>query len=385
MDNCCNVCTIKTKRLFYNRKEKRTFLRVIFNMSNTVNNIHCLDEKARFETVPFSLIDYNEDNDYSKEKIVELAESIQQNGLLHNIVLSKKENGRYKILAGERRTRAIAYLREQNPDSWQDTEALVYEGLSPRQEEIIMDASNLHSRGNGGSEEQLRKATARYYKNIKEEYGLTDKEAMKAATETYSGSGNTIRTNVKIEENLHPGFTEALDAGELAKGDASVIADMDAQEQEKLYSAFQDEDNEEDRSALVRQAVTDQTEKKKEKKKKKAEAKKSKAKKEEEPEVTVSNTSPAEMARNNYLEKIKGVLETLKDLNNPDSVAQIKRLDDSLEDDQEDQAIFPVVLNISMEAIALKNAIAQADGDFDTGIDPVYGHRMGNKGEEGAV
>lgn len=361
-------------------------MRTILNMNNTGNNIHCLDEKAKFETVSFSLIDYNENNDYAKEKIVELAESIQQNGLLHNIVLSKKENGRYKILAGERRTRAIAYLREQNPESWQDTEALVYEGLSPRQEEIIMDASNLHSRGNGGNEEQLRKATARYYKNIKEEYGLTDKEAMKAATETYSGSGNTIRTNVKIEENLHPGFTEALDAGQLAKGDASVIADMDSQEQEELYSIFQDTEDAEERSALVHQAVSNQSEKKKEKKKKKAEAKKGKAnKEEEEPEVTVSTIPPAEMARNNYLDKIKGVLDTLKDLNNPDSVAQIKRLDNDLAEEQKDLAILPIVLNISMEAIALKNAIAQADGNFDTGIDPVYGHRMGNKGEEGAV
>ena len=238
--------------------------------------VNCLDGKAHFETVSFDNIEYNSVNDYSMTSIEELADNIKKNGLLHNIVLSKQKNGKYKILAGERRTRAIRLLHEQEPESWMTTEALVYEGLTERQEEIIMDSSNLQSRGNGGDEVQLRKATNRYIENMKAEYGLSDKQALKAATDMYSGSGNTIRVNQKIEENLSPEFTEELDSGNIAKGDAAVIADMEDNEQAELFADFKDADDDE-KEDVIKKAVKKQTEKTKvEKEKKKAAKKKDK-------------------------------------------------------------------------------------------------------------
>ena len=222
--------------------------------------VNCLDSKAHFETVSFDNIEYNSVNDYSMTSIEELADNIKKNGLLHNIVLSKQKNGKYKILAGERRTRAIQLLHEQEPESWMTTEALVYDGLTERQEEIIMDSSNLQSRGNGGDEVQLRKATNRYIENMKAEYGLSDKQALKAATDMYSGSGNTIRVNQKIEENLSPEFTEKLDSGNIAKGDAAVIADMEDNEQAELFADFQDADDDE-KEDVIKKAVKKQTEK----------------------------------------------------------------------------------------------------------------------------
>lgn len=78
---------------------------------------------------------------------------------------------------------------------------------------------------------------------MKAEYGLSDKQALKAATDMYSGSGNTIRVNQKIEENLSPEFTEELDSGNIAKGDAAVIADMEDNEQAELFADFKDADD----------------------------------------------------------------------------------------------------------------------------------------------
>ena len=240
--------------------------------------VNCLDGKAHVETVSFDNIEYNSVNDYSMTSIEELADNIKKNGLLHNIVLSKQKNGKYKILAGERRTRAIRLLHEQEPESWMTTEALVYDGLTERQEEIIMDSSNLQSRGNGGDEVQLRKATNRYIENMKAEYGLSDKQALKAATDMYSGSGNTIRVNQKIEENLSPEFTEELDSGNIAKGDAAVIADMEDNEQAELFADFQDADDDE-KEDVIKKAVKKQTEKTKvEKERRKQPRKKTKRK-----------------------------------------------------------------------------------------------------------
>lgn len=344
--------------------------------------VNCLDSKAHFETVSFDDIEYNKTNDYSMTSIEELADNIKKNGLLHNIVLSAQDDGKYKILAGERRTRAIRLLHEQEPESWMTTEALVYEGLTKRQEEIIMDSSNLQSRGNGGDEVQLRKATNRYIENMKAEYGLSDKQALKAATDMYSGSGNTIRVNQKIEENLSPEFTEELDSGNIAKGDAAVIADMEDNEQAELFADFKDADDDE-KEDVIKKAVKKQTEKTKVEKEKKKAAKK-KDKKEDPLPISTSELPPAQKARISYLDKLKAALETIKELNNPDTVAQIHRLDEA-DDATDDTRILPVVLNISMETTALKNAIQQSDGDFDAGIDPVYGHHRGNKYEDGYI
>ena len=245
-----------------------------------------------------------------------------------------------------------------------------------------MDSSNLQSRGNGGDEVQLRKATNRYIENMKAEYGLSDKQALKAATDMYSGSGNTIRVNQKIEENLSPEFTEELDSGNIAKGDAAVIADMEDNEQAELFADFNDADDDE-KEDVIKKAVKKQTEKTKVEKEKKKAAKK-KDKKEDPLPISTSELPPAQKARINYLDKLKATLETIKELNNPDTVAQIHRLDEA-EDATDDTRILPIVLNISMETTALKNAIQQSDGDFDAGIDPVYGHHRGNKYEEGYI
>ena len=111
---------------------------------------------------------------------------------------------------------------------------------------------------------------------------------------------------------------------------------------------------------------------------------KKKDKKEDPLPISTSELPPAQKARINYLDKLKAALETIKELNNPDTVAQIHRLDEA-EDATDDTRILPIVLNISMETTALKNAIQQSDGDFDAGIDPVYGHHRGNKYEDGYI
>lgn len=147
-------------------------------MAQTTIISDCLYKGAEYKTVDIDLIDYNEENDYEASHIEELADDIKRNGLLHNLVVTPKENGRYKLLAGERRLRAIRLLNENGAgDRYKNIAVLVIPNLTPRKEEIIMDSSNLHARSAGGNEEQLRKATNRYMDNIKEEYGLTEKEA----------------------------------------------------------------------------------------------------------------------------------------------------------------------------------------------------------------
>ena len=352
----------------------------------SVINTNCLHDGAIYETIEIDQIDFNEANDYEPTNIEELAEDIKHNGLLHNIVVVKKDDGRYKLLAGERRLRAIKLLAEQEPEQWQSVTALVYSGLTPRQEEIIMDSSNLHARSAGGNEVQLRKATNRYMDNIKAEYGLNETEALKVTTEIYNGSGNTIRANRKIEQDLNEGLKEKLDEGIIEKGDAVVLADMEEEDQQAVLQQLEDAGTGEDADAVIEEAVAEHKEKKAaQKAEKKANKKKDAKEKKLEPKeapVVVSQVSPQDMVRIKYLDTLESLISQVRNLNVPDIVAQIKRLDSNAE---AEDSLIATVYQLSMDVTALKTALDNATGEIELPKDPKYGHSRGNKDEEGYV
>ena len=68
----------------------------------------------RTEIIPIDSIVMNKDNIFSSsdtdESIAALAKNIEENGLLHNIVVAETDNNKYLLISGERRTKAMKYL-----------------------------------------------------------------------------------------------------------------------------------------------------------------------------------------------------------------------------------------------------------------------------------
>ena len=62
---------------------------------------------------PHNLWSCNDDD----ESIQQLADAIERNGLLHNIVVSQREDGTFMLLSGERRAKAGAGKRSHRPES----------------------------------------------------------------------------------------------------------------------------------------------------------------------------------------------------------------------------------------------------------------------------
>ena len=93
---------------------------------------------------PHNLWSCNDDD----ESIQQLADAIERNGLLHNIVVSQREDGTFMLLSGERRVKALRLLqkREQESDptgqkahKWDRVQAQTYTGLDELSELIILD------------------------------------------------------------------------------------------------------------------------------------------------------------------------------------------------------------------------------------------------------
>lgn len=170
-------------------------------------------------------IQFNPDNDYASEDtpdtIQMLAEDIERNGLLHNIVVSLLPSGKYKVLSGERRVRAYRYLLDTTHHAnYQSIYALIKKGLTDRQERIILDAANLQTRGTGKEEKRYRKAGVRFIENLRLEFSITEQEAIQLAKEYLPKKEKTIDRNLELEKKLTPELLSLLDSGILSKNEA---------------------------------------------------------------------------------------------------------------------------------------------------------------------
>lgn len=81
-------------------------------LNETIKNDNKKEEITNF--IPINSIVFNDDNvfniDDSDESIAELAQNIEENGLLHNIVVVETKDNQYLLISGERRTKAMKHL-----------------------------------------------------------------------------------------------------------------------------------------------------------------------------------------------------------------------------------------------------------------------------------
>ncbi len=214
----------------------------------TARNNRNLQEMFRgaltdYKYLPTEEIAFNPDNDYAdsdnEQSIRKLADDIERNGLLHNIVVSETGKGEYKLLSGERRLRAYLMLQERTGDEkYRTIYALVKRDLTPVQELIVLDAANLQTRGAPAEEKKLRKAGLRFIENLKAEFGISDEEAVRLTKEYTDVAAKTIDRNLLLERELDKSLLALLDSGEISKNDAILFARLDAEMQQQIAAAL---------------------------------------------------------------------------------------------------------------------------------------------------
>ena len=101
--------------------------------------------EMRVEQLPLAEIEENENNSYAQNDIDELAESIKVIGLQQPLVVRRKAEGGYLLLAGHRRRNALALLdRKTAPCIVLDAD------LDPSIQTLILHWTNTMARGGGG-------------------------------------------------------------------------------------------------------------------------------------------------------------------------------------------------------------------------------------------
>jgi ParB family chromosome partitioning protein len=149
---------------------------------------------------------------FDEEKLSELADSIKENGVITPLIVRKEENGRYKLIAGERRWRAArragldevdVYIREID-DATADLYALV--------ENLQRVDLNPLEEANG-------------YKLLMEKYHLTQESVAEQVGKSRPAVTNSLRL-LSLPVEIMP----MLENGTLSAGQARTLLGYDDEE-----------------------------------------------------------------------------------------------------------------------------------------------------------
>jgi ParB family chromosome partitioning protein len=161
---------------------------------------------------------------FSDESIAELADSIKRHGLIQPIIVEAIEDGKYRIVAGERRWRAatVAGLREI---------PVIVQSFSPERRFEIALIENVQREDLNPVEE------AEAYRALMELTACTQEEVADKVGKSRPAVANALRLL-----RLPPSALEALKGGRISAGHArALLAVQDADSRELLLARLLDE------------------------------------------------------------------------------------------------------------------------------------------------
>lgn len=192
------------------------FDNVSAEIENTENAKNTVEEKSGVKKIKIRDIEPNPEQprrNFDKEKLEELAESIKEHGLIQPIIVKKKENGMYIIIAGERRWRAskLAGL----------SEVPCIEGdYSDREIMELALIENLQREDLNPIEE------AEGYLRLMKSFGLKQEEVASCVGKSRSAVANSLRLN-----NLCDEVKKMVTDGSLSQGHARALIVLDKDKQ----------------------------------------------------------------------------------------------------------------------------------------------------------
>lgn len=168
------------------------------------------DMEAR--TVPVSAVHPNPfqpRREFKEEELADLVGSIRDNGLLQPIVVrpagNRRGTDRWELVAGERRWRAVTRL------GWTDVPAIIRE-VDDRTLLVLALVENLQRSGLNALEE------AEGYRQLQEEFGLSQQEVAEAVGKDRSTVANALRLL-----GLPASVRRLVEAGDLTAGHARAL------------------------------------------------------------------------------------------------------------------------------------------------------------------
>lgn len=206
--------------------------------------------RARFRTKDISIrkMYSNDRNFYSMNGIEKLAQEILTVGLLENmtVMYAPCECGEYRIIAGERRWRALQLLLKKGYEEFEIATCQIKSVAEEHEEMVNIIMANAYRDKTMADllqeEQQLRKSL-QYMKDnglTLQGYTLDSGRLRDVIASIMQMSGTKIAQIDSINERLIPEFTEQLKEGRLTFSAAYEISGMDQEQQQDMLEKSQE-------------------------------------------------------------------------------------------------------------------------------------------------
>ena len=196
--------------------------------------------EMRVEQISLAEIEENENNSYAQNDIDELAESIKVIGLQQPLVVRRKAEGGYLLLAGHRRRNALALLgREAAPCIVLDAD------LDPSIQTLILHWTNTMARGGAGLTApyiaQAAKEVEEALKDLQERGVVELPGRLRSyVVEVLHKHDSQIAKAKKIDKSLTKIWKGDLKCQRIAESTAYELSQCDEHLQRELHAAYKD-------------------------------------------------------------------------------------------------------------------------------------------------
>lgn len=209
----------------------------ISKFAATMNRVSDLD--TGLQLLSIALLDANKRNFYPPvQEFDALVESIEANGLLEPLTVVPGEGGRYRLISGHNRLKALRQLYDasNHDDRWAEIPCLVLPPMTEAQEQCaIIEGNRQRKKGGALLAEEARRLTESYVarKEAGEEFKgrIRDRvaEALQVSA-TKLAVVNAIENNIKV-----PGFLEQWKTGDASESVLYEISKLPVEAQRVLW------------------------------------------------------------------------------------------------------------------------------------------------------
>lgn len=197
------------------------------------------ESDTSLQMISLALLDPNKRNFYPPVKEFDaLVESIQANGLIEPLTVVPSDSGRYRLISGHNRLKALRHLHDADGASgrWDYVPCLVLPAMSDAQERCaVIEGNRQRVKGGALLAEEARQLTAAYVerKQAGEEFKGRIRDRVADALQV---SATKIATVQAIENNLKvPGFLEQWKRGEASESVLYEISKLPKEAQLYLW------------------------------------------------------------------------------------------------------------------------------------------------------
>lgn len=209
------------------------------SIAAALGNVSESDQSEQITYLDIALLDEDAENFYSMEGIEELAASIELIGLQQPIRVRANPDmpGRYLIVSGHRRRRAIWSLYEEVPEKWGRVPCIIEKpATSPELQELRLILANADTRRMSSADlaKQVERVQMLLYK-LKEEGVIQFSGRMRdAVAEACKVSSTKLAVLKVIREKLTPPYMPLYENGKLNESCAYAIAQAEERIQDRL-------------------------------------------------------------------------------------------------------------------------------------------------------